>query len=63
LSRKGVHNWVKKFSHGLSKAADDAMEVRKWLRQQSKGFYAASFDALVKRWDKRINIGGDYVDK
>jgi hypothetical protein len=24
-------------------------EVRKWLRQQSKDFYAAGFDALVKR--------------
>jgi hypothetical protein len=23
-------------------------EVRKWLRQQSKDFYAAGFDALVK---------------
>jgi histone-lysine N-methyltransferase SETMAR len=26
-------------------------EVRKWLRQQSKDFYAAGFDALVKQWD------------
>jgi hypothetical protein len=26
-------------------------------------FYAASFDALVKRWDKRINVGGGYVEK
>jgi hypothetical protein len=25
------------------------MEVRKWLRQQSQDFYAAGFDALVKR--------------
>jgi hypothetical protein len=23
-------------------------EVRKWVRQQSKDFYAAGFDALVK---------------
>jgi histone-lysine N-methyltransferase SETMAR len=31
--------------------ADDEeveMEVRKWLRQQSKDFYAAGFDALIK---------------
>jgi hypothetical protein len=30
LSRKAVHNWVEKFSQGLSKAADDGrpgMEV------------------------------------
>jgi hypothetical protein len=31
-------------------------EVWKWLRQQSKDFYAAGFDALVKRWDKCINV-------
>jgi hypothetical protein len=28
-----------------------------------KNFYAASFDALVKRWDKCINVGGGYVEK
>jgi hypothetical protein len=38
-------------------------KVRKWLRQQSKDFYAAGFDGLVKRWDKRINVGGGYVEK
>jgi hypothetical protein len=26
------------------------MEIRKWLRQQSKDFGAPGFDALVKRW-------------
>jgi hypothetical protein len=34
--------------------ADDAeveTEVRKWLSQQWKDFYAAGFDALVKRWE------------
>jgi hypothetical protein len=36
-------------------------EVRKWLRQQSKDFYAAGFDALIKRWDMCINVGGGYV--
>jgi hypothetical protein len=36
--------------------------VRKWLRQQSKYFYAAGFDALLKRWDKFINGGGGYVE-
>jgi hypothetical protein len=36
-------------------------EVRKWLRHQTKDFYAAGFDALVKRWDKCINVGGGYV--
>jgi hypothetical protein len=35
----------------------------KWLRQQSKDFYAVGFDALVKRWGKCINVCGGYVDK
>jgi hypothetical protein len=38
-------------------------EARKWLRQQSKRFYAAGFDALVKRWDKCINLGAGYAEK
>jgi hypothetical protein len=38
-------------------------EVRKWLRQQSKEFYAVGFDALLKRRDKCINVGGGYVGK
>jgi hypothetical protein len=35
-SRKAIQNWIDKFSHGRSKVADDEMEVRKWLRQQSR---------------------------
>jgi hypothetical protein len=31
--------------------------------RQSIDFYEAGFDALVKRWDKCINVGGRYVDK
>jgi hypothetical protein len=38
-------------------------EVRKWLRQHSTYFYAAGFDALVKRWDKCSNVGVGYVEK
>jgi hypothetical protein len=38
-------------------------QVRKWLRQQTKDFYAAGFEALVKRWDKCISVGGGYVEK
>jgi hypothetical protein len=37
--------------------------VRKWLRQQSKDFYAAGFDTLIKRWDKCINVGGGHLGK
>jgi hypothetical protein len=39
------------------------MEVQKWLRQQPEDFYAASFNALVKQWDKCISVGGAYVEK
>jgi hypothetical protein len=38
-------------------------KVQKWLRQHSKDFYAAGFDALAKRWDKCISVGGGYVGK
>jgi hypothetical protein len=42
---------IKRFHLGSKCFADDEefeMKVRKWLRQQSKDFYAVSFDALVK---------------
>jgi hypothetical protein len=38
-------------------------EVWKWLRQQSKDFHAADFDALLKQWDKCINVDGGHVKK
>jgi hypothetical protein len=63
FSRKVVHNWDEKFPQGRSKLADDETEVRKWLRQQSKDFHAAGFGALVKRWDKCINVCEGYVEK
>jgi hypothetical protein len=63
LPCKAVHNWVNNVSHGRSKVTDDETEMRKWLRQQSQGFYAAGFNALVKRWDKCINVGGGYFEK
>jgi hypothetical protein len=51
---------------GGRRFADDEeveTEVQKWLRQHSKDFYAAGFDAMVKRWDKCISVGGGYVEK
>jgi hypothetical protein len=38
-------------------------QLQKWLRQQGKDFCVAGFDAVVKRWDKCINVGGGYVEK
>jgi hypothetical protein len=37
--------------------------LKQRCRQQSKDFYAAGFNALAKRWDKCINVGGGYVEK
>jgi hypothetical protein len=57
---------VKRFHLCGKRFADDEeieTEVLKWLRQQSKDFYAAGFDALVKPWDECINVGGGYVEK
>jgi hypothetical protein len=38
-------------------------EVRELLRQRSQDFSAAGFDALVKRRDDCINVGGTYGEK
>jgi hypothetical protein len=61
---------VKRFTTGSGNSLKDVRksqmmpdQVRKWLRQQSKDFYVASFDALVKRWDKCKSVGGGYVEK
>jgi hypothetical protein len=56
---KGLHFGGKRFTDDK----EVETEVWKWLRQQSKDLYAAGFDALVKRWDKCINVGGGYVEK
>jgi hypothetical protein len=60
---------VKRFHLGGKRFTDDEeveTKVWKWLRQQSKqskDFHAVGFDALVKRWDNCINVGGGYVEK
>jgi hypothetical protein len=56
---------IKQFHLGGICFADEEVEteVRKWPRQQSKDFYAVGFDALVKLWDKCINVGGGFVEK
>jgi hypothetical protein len=61
LSRKEVHNWVQKRGKRFADDEEVETEVREWLRQQSKDFYAEGFDALVKRWGKCISFGGGYI--
>jgi hypothetical protein len=55
----------KKHLVGKHLAYDEEVEtdVRKWLGQQSKDFYATGFDALVKEWDTCIYVGGGYLEK
>jgi hypothetical protein len=70
LFTAGSVSCVKRFTNGsrnslkdVRKSRDMPDQVRKWLRQQSKYFYAAGFDALIKRWDKCVNVGAIYVEK
>jgi len=43
----------------------DAVEwaVCVWFRQQPQEFYGTGFQGLVKRWDKCLNLFGDYIEK
>jgi hypothetical protein len=61
---------VKRFTTGSRNAANVSLIPKRFKqrygsgREQSKEFfYAADFDALVKRWDKCINVGVGYVEK
>ena len=63
LSRQVVHNWVRKFSEGRTSIEDEHRVGRITFRQQQKEFFAAGFQGLVKRWDKCLNLYGDYVEK
>jgi hypothetical protein len=61
FSLKAVHIWFEKPGKGFADDEGVETEVRKWLRQQSKYFYAAGFDTQVKRWDtwricREINV-------
>jgi hypothetical protein len=44
---KVVHKWVEKLGKRFADDEEVETEVQKWLRQQSKDFYVAGFDALV----------------
>ena len=70
LSRQAIHNWVQKFSEGHTSIEDEhragrpvEIATQETFRQQPKEFYAAGFQGLVKRWDKCLNLYGDYVEK
>jgi hypothetical protein len=61
---------IKRFTTGSINSLKDVQksqmmldQLQKWPRQRSKDFYAAGFDALVKRWDKCISVRREYVKK
>jgi hypothetical protein len=61
---------VKRFTTGSRNSLTDVRKWQimfaqawKWLRQHRKGFHAAGFDALLKRWDTCINVVVGYVEK
>jgi hypothetical protein len=39
------------------------MAVGEWLGMQQPDLYRDGIFKLVPRWDKRINVLGDYVEK
>jgi len=63
LSRQAVHNLVQNFSEGRTIIEDEHRVGRITFRQQPQEFYAAGFQGLVKRWEKCLNLYGDYAEK
>jgi hypothetical protein len=51
------------FSEGRTSIEDEHRVGRITFRQQQKEFFAAGFQGHVKRWDKCLNLYGDYVEK
>jgi len=67
LSRQAVHNWVQKFSEGRTSIENEQRAGRpveiatpETLQRVED---AAGFQGFVKRWDKCLNLYGDYVEK
>jgi hypothetical protein len=56
---KVVHMWVEKRGKHFANDKEAETEVQKWLRQQSKDFYAAGFDTLAMQWYKCIMLVED----
>ena len=56
---------LKEFLGGQHFSTDDEVKqaVLGWFCHTDKSFYAEAFQALAKRWDKCINVAGEYVKK
>jgi hypothetical protein len=53
---------IKRFITGSRNVANISLMTKR-LRHQSKDLYVMGFDALVKLWDRYINVAGGYVEK
>ena len=56
---------LKDASRSRKFSSDEAVEkaVNKWLCDQPTTFFSDGFHKLVDRWNKCIEMGGDYVEK
>ena len=56
---------LKLFLGGQHSNSDDEVKqsVLSWFRRNDKSFYTAGIQALVKCWDKCVNVAGDYIEK
>jgi hypothetical protein len=59
VSHKAVHSWVEKRDKNFADNNKVETEVRKWLRQQSKGLYATCLDALLMQLGGCISVCGE----
>jgi hypothetical protein len=37
--------------------------VQKWLKPQAENFFVTELKKLVKRWNRCVEVEGDYVEK
>jgi len=63
LSHQAVHNWVQKFSEGRTSIEDEHRAGWPVEIATPETLQRAGFQGLVKRWDKCLNLYGDYVEK
>ena len=73
LSKTTVYEWIEKFKTGrymsglrsLKFSSDESVQkaVHQWLCDQPKTFFSDGIYKLVDRWNKCIEMGGDYVEK
>ena len=63
LSHQAIHNWMQKFSEGRTSIEDEHRAGRPVDIATSETLQRVEDRGLVKRWDKCLNLYGDYVEK